>query len=86
MRFIFQISFDFAWSPDCIDDRCYDFKALADAVDLAFIMSYDERNHDERSGFQSPCIAWANSAANTTIHGKYIMNSMKLVIPLHFIS
>jgi len=75
----YQLSFDYAWSPDCIDDRCYDFKTIGEIVDLAFIMSYDERYHDERSGIKSPCIAWANSAANTTTHG--VVKFLEMGIP-----
>ena len=59
------MSIDFAWSPNCIDGRCYDFVELAKIVDLAFIMSYDER-----SQFSAPCIAWANSPYNMTVVGK----------------
>jgi di-N-acetylchitobiase len=35
------VSIDVAWSPNCIDDRCYDYAALARVTDLMFIMSYD---------------------------------------------
>lgn len=61
-----QVSIDVAWSPECIDLRCYDYAALVDAADLSFVMAYDERSQvfDE-------CIAWANSASNNTYHGEW---------------
>ena len=63
-RFI-QVTFDVAWSPDCIDRRCYDYYALSQWTDFLFVMSYDER-----SQFAAPCVAWANSAFNTTQMGE----------------
>lgn len=59
-----MISVDVAWSPDCIDSRCYDYIGLAKAADLLFVMSYDER-----SQILGPCVAWANSAYNNTMYG-----------------
>ena len=59
-----QVAVDFAWSPACIDSRCYDYKTIAETVDVAFVMSYDER-----SQIRGPCIAWANSAYNETTMG-----------------
>ena len=55
---------DVAWSPACIDKRCYDFTSLADIADFVFIMAYDER-----SQVFGPCVAWANSALNVTLSG-----------------
>ncbi|ELT97583.1 hypothetical protein CAPTEDRAFT_226035 [Capitella teleta] len=71
-----QVSIDVAWSPECIDLRCYDYAALVDAADLSFVMAYDERSQvfDE-------CIAWANSASNNTYHG--LVNYLKLGVPSH---
>ncbi|CAK4086178.1 unnamed protein product [Aphanomyces euteiches] len=51
-----QISFDIPWSPHGIDQRYYDWKGLADAADLLFVMSYDMR-----SQIYYQCIAGANS-------------------------
>jgi hypothetical protein len=39
-----QISFDVAWSPNCIDGRCYDYAAIVNAVNFAFVMAYDEQS------------------------------------------
>eukprot|EP00823_Brevimastigomonas_motovehiculus_P008288 TRINITY_DN7571_c0_g1_i1.p1 TRINITY_DN7571_c0_g1~~TRINITY_DN7571_c0_g1_i1.p1 ORF type:complete len:374 (+),score=77.72 TRINITY_DN7571_c0_g1_i1:23-1144(+) len=38
------VTFDVAWSPDCIDKRCYDYVSLSQIVDLLFIMAYDEQS------------------------------------------
>lgn len=54
----FQVSVDVAWSPECIDGRCYDFKGLADASDLLFVMAYDMRSQIKPP---APCVASANS-------------------------
>lgn len=35
-----QVTFDVAWSPKCIDKRCYDYAALANTTDFLFIMAY----------------------------------------------
>ena len=61
-----QVSIDVAWSPDCIDLRCYDYAALAENSDLSFIMAYDER-----SQIFDECMAWANSPFNNTYHGEW---------------
>jgi hypothetical protein len=39
-----QVTMDVAWSPDCIDGRCYDYGAIIDAVNFAFVMAYDEQS------------------------------------------
>lgn len=70
-----QITIDFAWAPPHIDNRCYDYKAISDIVDFAFVMSYDER-----SQITGPCIAWANSPYNMTIAG--IKEYFELSIPV----
>jgi di-N-acetylchitobiase len=53
-----QVSVDLAWSPDCIDNRCYDYLGLSQASDFSFIMSYDTRSQIWDTG---NCIAAANS-------------------------
>ena len=35
-----QISIDVAWSPACIDQRCYDYKSIAKVVDFLFGKKY----------------------------------------------
>ena len=60
----YQVTFDVAWSPRCIDDRCYQFDQLAKFTDFLVIMAYDER-----SQIFGPCIASANSALVTTTMG-----------------
>ena len=69
-----QVTFDVAWSPDCIDGRCYDSVGLADSVDFLVVMSYDER-----SQIYGPCIASANSPLAQTIKG--IQRFQELGIP-----
>ncbi|XP_077978387.1 di-N-acetylchitobiase-like [Glandiceps talaboti] len=69
-----QVTFDVAWSPDCIDKRCYDYKAIAGAVDFVFVMSYDEQ-----SQIFGPCIAMANSPYNKTVEG--VEKYLKLGVP-----
>jgi len=51
-----QLSIDVAWSPDCIDVRCYDYAALAKTVDFVFVMDYDMQ-----SQIFGPCVALPNS-------------------------
>ena len=61
---LFQLTIDVAWSPACIDKRCFDYVSLADVADFIFIMAYDER-----SQVHGPCVAWANSPFNMTSWG-----------------
>ena len=56
----FQVSIDVAWSPDCIDGRCYDYRGLADATDLSFVMAYDMRSQVFLPPGQ-PCLAGPNA-------------------------
>ena len=60
----YQVTFDVAWSPDCIDGRCYQAKLIAEVTDFIVVMSYDERGQ-----IFGPCIASANSALLTTAKG-----------------
>lgn len=62
--FVFQVSFDVAWSPNCIDKRCYDYVSIAKHCDLLFVMSYDEQ-----SQIPGDCIAMANAPLNQTLKG-----------------
>ncbi|KAJ7993355.1 hypothetical protein DPEC_G00271560 [Dallia pectoralis] len=57
-----QVSFDAAWSPGCIDGRCYDYVAIAESCDLLFVMSYDEQ-----SQIWGDCVAMANAPFNQTL-------------------
>lgn len=59
-----QVTFDVAWSPRCIDRRCYNYTGIADACDFLFVMSYDEQ-----SQVWSDCIAAANAPYNQTLAG-----------------
>ncbi|XP_029988373.1 di-N-acetylchitobiase [Sphaeramia orbicularis] len=58
-----QVSFDVAWSPKCIDKRCYDYVSIANSCDLLFVMSYDEQ-----SQILGDCIAMANAPINQTLN------------------
>ncbi|KAM3620326.1 uncharacterized protein V6R79_021565 [Siganus canaliculatus] len=58
-----QVSFDVAWSPKCIDKRCYDYVTIARSCDLLFVMSYDEQ-----SQILGDCIAMANSPLAQTLN------------------
>ncbi|XP_069119393.1 di-N-acetylchitobiase-like [Argopecten irradians] len=60
----YQITVDVAWSPACIDQRCYDFKTLSTVTDFLFVMSYDEQ-----SQIRGPCVALANSGFYKTQSG-----------------
>lgn len=70
----YQVTFDVAWSPNCIDGRCYDYSGIAAATDFVVVMSYDER-----SQIYDACVASANSALSTTAEG--IGYYLKLDIP-----
>lgn len=59
-----QVSFDVAWSPNCIDKRCYDYVSIANYSDLIFVMSYDEQ-----SQIWGDCIAMANAPLEQTLNG-----------------
>ncbi|MEQ2185596.1 hypothetical protein GOODEAATRI_019844 [Goodea atripinnis] len=59
-----QVSFDVAWSPKCIDKRCYDYVTIAKSCDLVFVMSYDEQ-----SQITGDCIAKANAPLSQTLKG-----------------
>ncbi|TRY63142.1 hypothetical protein TCAL_00347 [Tigriopus californicus] len=62
----YEVSIDVAWSADCIDKRCYDYKALADQADLVFVMAYDIQSQI----WGNPrCQAKANSPINQTQMG-----------------
>lgn len=63
---IFQVSFDVAWSPDCIDGRCYDAEALSKVVDFLVVMAYDEQSQIKTGN----CVAKANSPLKQTKAGK----------------
>ncbi|OCT82516.1 hypothetical protein XELAEV_18025048mg [Xenopus laevis] len=59
-----QVTFDVAWSPDCVDGRCYNYTGIAESCDFIFVMSYDEQ-----SQIWTECEAGANSPLNKTISG-----------------
>lgn len=60
----YQVTVDVAWSPTCIDLRCYDIRSLAAASDFLFVMAYDEQ-----SQIFGDCVAMANSDLNKTSQG-----------------
>uniref|UniRef100_A0A8C5Q9W1 Di-N-acetylchitobiase n=1 Tax=Leptobrachium leishanense TaxID=445787 RepID=A0A8C5Q9W1_9ANUR len=59
-----QVTFDVAWSPDCVDLRCYNYTGIAALCDFLFVMSYDEQ-----SQMWTECVAGANSPYNQTLGG-----------------
>jgi di-N-acetylchitobiase len=61
-----QVTFDVAWSPDCIDERCYDYKALSDNADFLMGMFYDTRSQVFTPG---RCTAGANTPTSTITDG-----------------
>ena len=63
------MSFDVAWSPDCIDGRCYDALALSKVVDFLVVMAYDEQSQIKTG----ECIAKANSPINQTRYGNCLV-------------
>lgn len=71
----YQVTVDVAWSPNCIDGRCYDIKGLAANTDFLFVMAYDEQSQI----FGDKCIAMANSDYHKTVEG--LKAYFDLVIP-----
>ena len=65
-----QVTVDVAWSPDCIDSRCYDSKGLALATDFLFVMAYDEQSQI----FGKQCVARANSDFTQTHQGQLMLS------------
>ena len=60
------VSVDVAWSPNCIDLRCYDYAGIAAAADLLFVMAYDMRS---QVFWPAPCDASANAPLPLTLEG-----------------
>ena len=58
-----------AWSPNCIDKRCYDYKAIADVTDFVVIMAYDLMSQIFPP---KPCIAGPNSAFPSVVDVRII--------------
>ena len=59
-----QLSIDVAWSPACVDGRCFDHLGLSQHMDYMVLMAYDES-----SQVLGPCIAMANSPLLKTMQG-----------------
>ena len=59
-----QLSIDVAWSPACVDGRCYNYLGLSQHVDYMLLMAYAES-----SQVIGPCIAMANSPLLKTMQG-----------------
>eukprot|EP01104_Vermistella_antarctica_P016598 TRINITY_DN5670_c3_g1_i1.p1 TRINITY_DN5670_c3_g1~~TRINITY_DN5670_c3_g1_i1.p1 ORF type:complete len:423 (-),score=53.04 TRINITY_DN5670_c3_g1_i1:120-1388(-) len=66
----YQLTFDVAWSPSCIDGRCYDYAALAEYVDFFFIMAYDERSQMWPSS-PKECVAGPSSSLPGALQGMW---------------
>jgi di-N-acetylchitobiase len=63
---------DYAWNPNCVDNRCFDFLSMIQYLDFAFIMAYDELDPQYNG-----CIAWANAAYNYTLKGACLVCTLK---------
>ncbi|CAF1192466.1 unnamed protein product, partial [Didymodactylos carnosus] len=63
-----QVTVDVAWSPSCIDLRCYDYVGLSQASDWLFVMSYDMRSQIFDT---NDCIASANSPIHLVSNGLF---------------
>ncbi|KAL6068472.1 Geranylgeranyl transferase type-2 subunit beta [Balamuthia mandrillaris] len=79
-----QVSFDVAWSPDCVDNRCYDYLGLSQALDFLVVMAYDLQSQIFEP---QPCIAGPNSGYYSVGHGidRFIqlgVDKSKLVLAL----
>ena len=61
-----SVSVDVAWSPNCIDLRCYDYAGIAAAADLLFVMGYDMRS---QVFWPAPCDASANAPLPLLLEG-----------------
>ena len=66
-----ELSVDVAWSPDCIDGRCYPFKAISEHADYLFVMAYDEQSQmwNKRRNSAAICRAKPNSPLRKTFRG-----------------
>ncbi|EGC36663.1 hypothetical protein DICPUDRAFT_47033 [Dictyostelium purpureum] len=71
----YSVTVDIAWSPNCIDDRCYDYVGLSKVSDYMVVMDYDLRS---RVYGVSVCTASANSPPELIIEG--LLNFTKLGI------
>ena len=60
------VSVAVAWSPACIDLRCYEYQQIADAADLVFAMFYDMRS---QVFAPAPCDASANAPLPLSLLG-----------------
>eukprot|EP01134_Creolimax_fragrantissima_P007259 CFRG7259T1 len=60
-----QLTFDVAWSADCIDNRCYDYLGLSKVTDFFLVMAYDMRSQV----YTYSCTAYANSIPSLMISG-----------------
>jgi len=77
-----QVTYDVAWSPNCIDLRCYDYAAISRMMDFVIVMDYDMR-----SQIRGPCVASANSPPHLVAEGmanftKIGISASKLVMGL----
>ncbi|XP_078264241.1 di-N-acetylchitobiase-like isoform X2 [Rhinoraja longicauda] len=75
-----QVSFNVPWSPNCKNERCFDFLAISYAIDLFFVESFNIDN-DMREG----CVATPSSPYQHVLTGlsdyiKLGVGSRKLVM------
>lgn len=68
-----KVSFDVPYAPHCTWGRCYDYKAIADAIDFLVIMDYD------MATATAPCVANSNSPYYKIVQGQYRLASFAFV-------
>ncbi|XP_051868403.1 di-N-acetylchitobiase-like isoform X2 [Pristis pectinata] len=75
-----MVSFNVPWSPNCKNERCFDFLTISQACDILFVASFDIPN-DMRDG----CVARSSAAYHHVLSGmsayiKLGIDSRKLVM------
>ncbi|KAK3088315.1 hypothetical protein FSP39_017396 [Pinctada imbricata] len=50
----YQVTIDVPYSPNCIYDRCYDYRSLSSVTDFLVLMAYDEWDRQEADNFAGP--------------------------------
>ncbi|GAM21054.1 hypothetical protein SAMD00019534_042290, partial [Acytostelium subglobosum LB1] len=72
----YQVTADVAWSPNCIDGRCYDYFGMSQATDFLVVMDYDLRSQV----ITDQCTASANSPLDLVMQG--MINFTNVGVPV----